>query len=164
MKIFSILLGVFITSSVYADVCEVNKNQISISGLELGKSVLKLKQEHPKSLFLDFENNRANISYVHSNDFDDAFHGTPATSSGYVEFDGNTKLIKGFSISFNHLSAFSAANYKNGLIALYSLPKNGWIESKRNGVQSFKYTCSTYSLEIYFNPERESFMVVKETS
>ncbi|MFX4717815.1 hypothetical protein ABTG45_18910, partial [Acinetobacter baumannii] len=77
--------------------------------------------------------------YVHSNEFEDAFSGTPATNAGFISFDGNTKLINAFSVSFGHLDNFSANNYKNGLVALYSLPKTGWIESKSNGVKVFKY-------------------------
>ncbi|PUU99753.1 hypothetical protein DCD76_17580, partial [Acinetobacter baumannii] len=95
-------------------------------------------------------------------EFEDAFSGTPATNAGFISFDGNTKLINAFSVSFGHLDNFSANNYKNGLVALYSLPKTGWIESKSNGVKVFKYECTDYSLEINYNPERSSFMIFKE--
>ncbi|MFH4263666.1 hypothetical protein WAJ43_22745, partial [Acinetobacter baumannii] len=85
------------------------------------KSILSLKAEHPKNLSIDPETNKANINYVHSNEFEDAFSGTPATNAGFFSFYGNTKLINAFSVSFGHLDNFSANNYKNGLVALYSL-------------------------------------------
>lgn len=162
MRLLLISLIFFTSISAYANKCEIDKSKINISGLALGKSVLKLKSEHPTSLMFDYENNRANISYVHSNEFKDAFNGTPATSAGYISFDGNTKLIKEFSVSFDHLREFNVNNYKNGLIALYSLPQNGWYKpnSKQNNV--FKYSCSDYEMEIYYDPERGSFMIVKE--
>ena len=158
-----ILLGLIcLPVFAYANSCEVAKSKINISGLALGKSILSLKAEHPKNLSIDHETNKANINYVHSNEFEDAFSGTPATNAGFISFDGNTKLINAFSVSFGHLDNFSANNYKNGLVALYSLPKTGWIESKSNGVKVFKYECTDYSLEINYNPERSSFMIFKE--
>ena len=148
-----------------AGVCEVKKSDIDINGLSLGKSILTIRTDHPRTFDIDYDVGRASIGYVDQKDFQDRFSKTPISSSGYITFDKQTKAIKEFSVGFDRLGDFSPEKYKAGVVALYSLPKANWtVLNSVEGNKSFNYNCDDYSIKIVHSVDRESFMVVKENS
>lgn len=162
MKIFFITLLCITPFLAQANVCEVPKSAININGLSLGRSITHIQKEHPNTFDFDLKGDKAGIGLVDQGDFEDRFHGTPATTAGYISFDKKTKLVTGFSVGFDHLNEFSAGKYKNGLIALYALPRKNWKYSKSSdGYQEFSYTCDDYSIEINHSEEQNSFMIIE---
>lgn len=160
MKYIGFLLLALMPTYSLATSCEIPKDKIDISGLFLGKSVLSLKKEHPNTLDYDLKSGDASIRFVDQMDFQDRFRGTPASSSGYINFDKTTYGITEFSVVFDRLADFKASNYKNAIIALYDLPLKNWKSDKQQ--RTFTYSCDNYEIEIYYAPDRSNFIVVKD--
>lgn len=135
--------------------CEVPKEKIIIADVGLGQSVVELAKKH-KGINLQTissDENNSNLGTLNLTQDVDKYWlmGTPISSFIYIGYNKRNNLINGYNISFN-LDGLSPKKFKNVLVEMYDLPKNGWMykvddsDPKYGEEHSYTYKCKDYTI------------------